>query len=115
MLIVHSPDFFPENSLTFFVKRFLAAIWHWCIDAMFFNLSLLLSIPLTLLYIFFNLVLINSTMANDTSLMCSLLTGVILKGLTLQIFGFDICACKTMFCCRFVYGLILWTGLKDGL
>ena len=36
-------------------------------------------------------------MANDTSLMCSLLTGVVLKGLTLQIFVFDICACKTMF------------------
>ena len=54
-------------------------------------------------------------MANDTSLMCYLLTGVVLKGLTLQIFVFDICACKTMFCFMFVYGLILWTGLKEGL
>ena len=100
LLMVYSPDFFPENSQIFFLKgQFfvwlllssqemivgrwyvqLAAIWHWylplCIYITFSNF-ICLSIPFFIF--FFNLVSINqtewSTIPACPSLMCSFSMG----------------------------------------
>ena len=47
--------------------------------------------------------------------LCALLSGVILKGLTLQKFVFGVCVC--LFCFMFAWGLVLWIDLskKKGL
>ena len=43
--------------------------------------------------------------------LCALLTGVILKGLTLRKFVFDVCACMFYVC----VGIVFWTDEKGSV
>ena len=80
----------------------LAAVWHWylplCIYLTFFNFVFYLSIP----FLYFSLTSIDKLDGmveyQHVLALCALLTGVILKGLTLQKFVSDVCACMFYVC-----------------
>ena len=115
LLMVHSPDFFQENSQISFVKSQvflffywlllnsqemvagrccvqLAAMWRWCVPCcIYITLKNSWYVPLC---IYITLIKLNGRQYQDV--LYALLTAVIMKGLTLKICV--LCLCRNWFC-----------------